>query len=179
METDPSIAIPFSAEVTDWVALRTSARWEKKIAGMVNGAGVPVFLPTIFRLSRYASKSRESELPLFPGYVFTSAGRFIQNPAIPRACRSKVAQILKPSDPEQLRLELSRLAGLVTDRKMIQEHVVGQPGDRIVITGGPLVGNEGTIIRLKPNKFAVIVEITMLGAKLLVELSEGMIAKEI
>lgn len=170
---------PFPADVVDWVALRTSARWEKKVAELLVAANVPLFLPTVSRIKHYSGKSRESVLPLFAGYVFASGSAFVRNPAVTPSCRSKVAQILKPADPEQLRSELARLAGLVTDRKLIQEHVVGQPGDRITITGGPLTGHEGTIVRLKPNQFAVVVEVGLIGARLEVELADGMVAKEV
>lgn len=168
----------FAHDVTDWIALRTSARWEKKIGNLIASIGAPVYLPMITKHTRYSSKARMSDLPLFPGYVFTSANSYIQNPAIPITARNKVAQVLKPKDPDSLRNDLLRFADLVQDRKLVQEKVVGEPGDRIVIVGGPLVGNEGKIIRLKPNRYAVIVEIDLIGAKLEVELSEGMIQKQ-
>ena len=168
----------FPTEVRDWVALRTSARWEKNVSEGVRSAGGFTFLPTVRRVTAYRGKKRMAEVPLFSGYVFTSASRFLDNPAVPKACRAKVAQVLKPSDPVKLREELLKLAGLVTDRKLIQERVVGQPGDRIRIVGGPLVGNEGKIVKLKPNRYAVIIEVSLIGAKLQVELAEGMIARE-
>ena len=169
---------PCPAEIRDWVALRTSARWEKKVSEEVRKGGGICFLPTVRRVTVYQGKRRTADVPLFSGYVFTSIGRFVDNPAISKACRSKVAQILKPSDPEQLRQELLQLSGLVADRKLIQERVVGQPGDRIRIVGGPLVGNEGKIIKLKPNRFAVIIEVSLIGARMQVELAEGMITRD-
>lgn len=178
--SSPSIITPaFPELIEDWAALRTSARWEKKIADGVARADCATFLPTFHRISSYRGKRRSSEVPLFSGYVFVSASGFIGNSAIPRELRSKIAQILKPTDPEQLRNELLKLAGLITDRKLVQERVVGQIGDPIRIVGGPLVGTEGKIVRLKPNRYAVIVEISMIGAKREVELSEGMITRDI
>jgi transcription antitermination factor NusG len=167
----------FPLDVRDWLALRTSARWEKRVATLVNEARVAVFLPTVRRVTAYRGKKRAAQVPLFPGYVFTSSGGFLDNPAIPKACREKVAQVLRPPDPEAFRQELLKVAGLVTDRKLIQERVVGQPGDHIRVVGGPLTGNEGTIVKLKPNKYAVIVEVSLIGARLEVELAEGMISR--
>lgn len=169
--------VPFPVHVRDWSALRTSARWEKKITDQVVRAGGAVFLPTVRRVSVYRGKRRSAEVPLFPGYVFVSAASFLNNPAIPHSCRQKVAQVLRPTDPDRLRSELLQLAGLLTDRKLIQERVVGQPGDRIRVVGGPLTGNEGTIVRLKPNKYAVVVEVSLIGARLEVELADSMITR--
>lgn len=169
--------IDFPTEVRDWSALRTSARWEKKIAEQVVRAGGAAFLPTVRRVTAYRGKRRSADVPMFSGYVFVSAAGFLDNPAIPQSCRGKVAQILRPTDPEQLRTELLQLAGLLTDRKLIQERVVGQPGDRIRVVGGPLTGNEGTIVRLKPNKYAVVVEVSLIGARLEVELADSMITR--
>jgi transcription antitermination factor NusG len=139
--------------------------------------GVPVFLPVYHRMTRYRGKTRTSQLPLFSGYVFCSAQQFVENHRVPPSCRSRVAQILRPLDPDRLRQELLTIAGLVTDRKLVQERVVGEIGDRIRITGGPLLGHEGKIVRLKPNRYAVIVEVSMIGARFQVELSEGMVAR--
>lgn len=179
VSTTSVISRAFPEAIQDWVALRTSARWEKKIADGVGRADCAIFLPTVHRISSYRGKRRSAEVPLFSGYVFVSASGFIGNPAVPRELRSKIAQVLKPTDPEQLRNELLKLAGLITDRKLVQERVVGQIGDRIRIIGGPLVGTEGKIIRLRPNRYAVIVEISMIGAKREVELSEGMIIRDL
>jgi transcription antitermination factor NusG len=170
---DPS----FPTDVRDWVALRTSARWEKRVATLVSDARVPVFLPTVRRVTAYRGKKRAAQVPLFAGYVFTSSSGFLDNPAIPKSCREKVAQVLRPSDADAFREELLKVAGLVTDRKLIQERVVGQPGDRIRVVGGPLTGNEGKIVKLKPNKYAVIVEVSLIGARLEVELAEGMVTR--
>ena len=175
MSSKPEIAFP--VHVRDWSALRTSARWEKKVADQVVRAGGAVFLPTVRRMTAYRGKRRSADVPLFSGYVFVSASDFLDNPAIPHSCRAKVAQILRPTDPDQLRTELLQLAGLMTDRKLIQERVVGQPGDRIRVVGGPMTGNEGTIVRLKPNKYAVVVEVSLIGARLEVELADSMITR--
>ena len=169
----PDLTFPLS--VRDWVALRTSARWEKRVATLVTEAHVAVFLPTVRRVTAYRGKKRAVQVPLFPGYVFTSSSGYLDNPAVPKSCREKVAQVLRPSDADSFREELLKVAGLVTDRKLIQERVVGQPGDRIRVVGGPLTGNEGTIVKLKPNKYAVIVELSLIGARLEVELAEGMV----
>jgi transcription antitermination factor NusG len=168
---------PYQPAVQGWIALRTAAQWEKKLAESLSAIGVPVFLPLMTRISVYRSKRRAVEVPIFSGYLFCEADGFIGNPRVSAGFRSKVAQVLRPSDPAQLRSELRRVAGLLTDRQLIQERVVGKPGDVVRITGGSLIGCEGTILRMKPNKWQVVLEVSFIGARIVAEVDDRLIEK--
>src|SRR5262245_24082437 len=102
----PVASFPFDPSVAHWVALRTAARWEKKIAGTLTDAGAAVFLPLMTRLTAYRGKRRAVEVPVFSGYLFCEERGFLGNPRVPAACRAKVAQVLRPPDPALLRAEL-------------------------------------------------------------------------
>ena len=167
----------FPDDVVDWTVLRTSGRWEKKLADDLSSVGVPIYLPTVTRVTVRVGKSSSSRLPMFPGYVFCSGVGFIGNSAVPANLRAKVAQVLRPADPDLLRRELMAIAELLTDRQLVQERVVGKPGETVRVVGGPLTGSVGTVIQLKPNKYAVVVEVSMLGTKLLAEIDESMLAR--
>jgi hypothetical protein len=168
---------PFIPTVRSWVALRTAARWEKSVATALAELAVPVFLPMMTRCNKYRTKHRASVVPVFSGYLFCEEGGFVGNPRVSRTCRAKVAQVLRPSDPESLRKELASVAGLLTDRHLVQERVLGRPGDVVRITGGPLVGNEGTILRLKPNKWQIVLEVSFIGARIVAELDDRLIER--
>ena len=171
------VAAAFPDDVTDWAALRTSARWEKKLADDLRRVGVPVYLPTVTRKTVRAGKETVARVPLFAGYVFCSAGGFVGNPAVPKPLRSRVAQVLRPADPGPLRAELRAIAALLTDRQLVQERVVGRPGETVRVIGGPLVGSVGKVVKLKPHKYAVVIEVSLIGVKLLAEIDEAMLAK--
>lgn len=168
---------PFPAYVVEWAALRTAARWEKRLADLLAAAQVPVFLPLMTRLSVYASKRRAVEVPVFGGYVFCSARDFVRNPCIGPGIRSKVAQVLLPPDPPKLRSELQAVAELLTNRELIQERLVGGVGDTVRIVGGPLHGFTGTVLRAKPHRWQLVLEISFLGARRLVEVDERMVER--
>ncbi len=170
-------ATSFPDDVADWAALRTSGRWEKKLAHDLSRVGVPVYLPTVTRVKSGQDTSAGSRLPLFAGYVFCSAAGFLGNPAVPKPLRARVAQILRPTDPESLRRELKAIADLLTDRQLVQERVVGQLGETVRVVGGPLTGSVGTIIKLKPHKYVVVIEVSLIGTKLLAEIDESMLAR--
>ena len=168
---------PFPDDVLDWAALRTSARWEKKLADDLTRVGVPVYLPTVTRKTVRVGRETLAQVPMFAGYVFCSAGAFVGNPAVPKPLRSRVAQVLRPSDPAPLRAELKAIADLLTDRRLVQERVVGRPGQTVRVVGGPFTGSVGTVVKLKPHKYAVVIEVSLIGVKLLAEIDEAMLAK--
>jgi len=173
----PLASLPFDESVTHWVALRTAARWEKNLAASLAEVGVPVFLPLMTRLSVYRNKQRAVDVPVFSGYLFCDGRGYLGNPRVPAACRAKVAQVLRPPDPDRLRAELLTLAGVLTDRQLVQERVVGRPGDVVRITGGSLAGCEGKILRLKPNRWQVVLEVSFIGARLVAEVDDRLIER--
>lgn len=167
----------FPDAVENWAALRTAARWEKTLADALAATGVPVFLPLMTRLTTYKSKRREARVPVFGGYVFVSEADFVGNKAVTPAVRAKVAQILRPPDPSRLRAELKAVAELLTDRELVQERLAGGVGDVVRITGGPLTGYVGTVVKAKPSKWQLVLEVSFLGARLEVEVDERLVER--
>jgi transcription antitermination factor NusG len=173
----PDPVLTMLDEVPRWAVLRTSARWEKRLAEVLTAVGVPAYLPLMSKVTTYRSKRRTAESLLFSGYVFCSETDFLGNPRVPPAVRKKVAQVLRAPDPEELRRELRDIAELLCNRQLVQECVFGRPGTVVRVVGGPLRGVEGVISRLKPEKRVIVLEITFLGVRQEVELEEHHIAK--
>lgn len=163
--------------VERWAALRTSARWEKSLAKALAGSGVPVFLPWVSRWRSVQGRRQESLIPLFSGYLFVSELDFLGNPRVLAATRRKVAQVLRPPDPNRLHAELLDLALLLSERRLVQERLVAQVGDVVRIRGGPLQGLLGRVLRLKPNRWALVLEISFLGLRLEAEVDERWVEK--
>jgi transcription antitermination factor NusG len=158
--------------VERWAALRTSARWEKQLALALERVGVPVFLPLMTRWTTSQGRQREHLIPLFPGYLFVSELDYLGNPRVLAATRRKVAQVLRPPDPPQLQRELLDLARLLSQRQLVQQRLVAQVGDVVRILGGPLEGHLGRVLRLKPNRWVLVLEISFLGLRLEAEVDE-------
>jgi transcription antitermination factor NusG len=167
----------FPTTVDTWAALRTPARWEKKISGLLAEAEIPVFLPLMTRFTTSHGKRRSSLVPVFPGYVFCSESAFLGNKRLTPGTRAMVAQVLRPSDPTRLRGELTEIAALLANRQLVQERLVGGVGDVVRITGGPLSGNEGRVIRVKPNRWVLVIEVSFLGVRLEAEVDERLVEK--
>jgi transcription antitermination factor NusG len=172
--TTPSL---LPASVDRWAALRTAARWEKKLAGVLATAGVPVFLPLMTRFTTSHGKRRAASVPIFPGYLFCSEADFLANKRLTPGTRAKIAQVLRPPDPGRLHTELRGISDLLTDRQLVQERLAGGVGDVVRVVGGPLAGNEGRIVRVKPNRWVLVIEVSFLGAKLEAEVDERLVEK--
>ncbi len=167
----------FPVTVERWAALRTAARWEKKLYAVLAAASVPVFLPLMTRFTTSHGKRRAANVPVFPGYLFVSEPDFLTNKRLTPGTRAKVAQILRPPNPAALRTELSGIADLLTDRQLVQERLAGGVGDVVRVVGGPLAGNEGRVVRVKPNRWVLVIEVSFLGAKMEAEVDERLVEK--
>jgi transcriptional antiterminator RfaH len=167
----------WNPDVTDWVALRMSARWEKKVAESLEAVGVPVFLPLLRKVTQYPGKRQVTEAPLFSGYVFCSGSGFIGEKTVPEGTRKMVAQILRPPDVGRFQEELATVAAFLSNHQLIQERVFGEVGDTVRIVAGPFRDREGVILELKPEKRKVILEIGFLNARLEVEMEEHLVRK--
>jgi transcription antitermination factor NusG len=162
--------------VDRWTVLRTSARWEKKIAGTLSGCGVPVFLP-LTRAGSNQLKNQHFEVPLFAGYVFCSEVHFLGNPSVPSTCRKQIAQILRPPNPERLREELGEIADFLRDHQLVQERMYGKKGGKVQVIAGAFAGYDGVIVGLNPKKRRVVLEISFLHVRLEVEVEEHVVKK--
>jgi transcriptional antiterminator RfaH len=168
---------PLPRGVERWAALRTAARWEKKLAAVLTAAGIPVFLPLMTRFTTSHGKRRSARVPVFPGYLFASEPGFLTSQRLTPGTRAKVAQVLRPPDPAILQTELRGIADLLTDRQLVQERLVGGVGDVVRVVGGPLAGHEGRVVRVKPNRWVLVIEVSFLGARMEAEVDERLVEK--
>ncbi len=163
--------------VERWAALRMSARWEKQIAEALRELGVPTFLPVMTRVVRYKSKRHETEIPLFSGYVFCSEQDFRDNRQIPPGIRRRIAQLLVPPDYAVLRQELLEIAEFLSDNRLVQERLVGRPGDLVRVKGGMFAGQSAIIRKLHPDQRRLTLGITFIGVQLEVVLDEDQVER--
>ena len=167
----------FDVQIEQWIALKTIPRFEKKIARDLAYIQVPVFLPTIKQRTKYLSKTSEANIPLFSCYLFASTEHFLDTKAVSPFTRAKIAKVLRPENPLKLKTELLDLRNVLCKHELVQEKVFGKPGDHVRVVRGPLLGTEGTILRLKPIQKILVLEVSMLGRKLIIEIGEEHLAR--
>jgi len=147
-----------------WFALRVKSNRENVTVSSLRGKGYDVCLPTYQKVVR----PKPVESPIFPGYVFCCFDVSHRLPilTVPGVVGivgcGKVPEPVKDDEMDYLRT----LAVSGVPRK--PSAYIGE-GDRIRVTGGPLNGVEGLLVREKDSDFLVI-SVTLLQRSLKVEM---------
>jgi transcription antitermination factor NusG len=150
-----------------WFAVAVMPRHEKSAATSLEYKGLDTFLPLYRKFHQYKSRTREFDLPVFPGYVFC---RFDISRCLPVLGTTGVIQILGcgrtpvPVDEE----EMLALQTVATRKLAMEPCPFVQVGETVRIKEGPLAGVRGTVIRVR-NMVRVVLSITLLMRSVSVE----------
>ena len=146
----PTASVPAGASLegkgTNWYALYTAPRHEKRVAKQIQQQGVACFLPLYRSVRRWKDRRKELALVLFPGYVFVRMPlqhrlRVLQ---LPGAVRLVTFNGQPASLPEA---EIERLQSHLSASGNIEPHPYLSVGRRVRVRSGPLKGLEGIILR--------------------------------
>jgi|ERR1043165_8028263 transcription antitermination factor NusG len=172
----PSSWQKLDASVEIWAAIRTAARWEKKLAGRLRALNISVFLPTLVRVTKYKSRTNRAEVPLFHGYVFFNYKELDRLNRDAPAMQG-IAQILKPPDPELLRTELAAISDLLPNAELVQRKVHGEIGEVVRVRRGAFKDTEGKIVRQMGRRGRLVIAVSYLGLSTEVELDDEAVEK--
>jgi transcription antitermination factor NusG len=159
-----------------WFAVAVKPRFDKAVARTLESKGFETLLPLYKTQHRYAARSKVSELPLFPGYVFC---RFNALTQLPILTTPGVTQILGTGNTP---LALSE-EEIVSIRVAIQANIPLQPfpflqaGHRVRIEEGALRGVVGLVVRIK-DCMRLILSITLLQRSVLLEIDRSHVSRE-
>jgi transcription antitermination factor NusG len=156
------------ADGPQWFAIAVKPRFDKSVAKALEGKGFETLVPLYKKQHRYAGRSKESELPLFPGYVFS---RFHVRVRLPILTTPGVTQILGNGNrPIPLsETEIASLKTAIEARVLLQPFPFLQVGQRVRIDEGALAGVVGIVIRLK-QPLRLVLSVTLLQRSVLLEI---------
>lgn len=155
-----------------WYAVRVRSKLEKVASAILRGKGYREFLPLYRTSRRWVDRVKESDDPLFPGYLF---------------CRLDITQQLLGvlTTPGVMSIvSAGRSPVPVSDdeiaaiQTVIRSGLPARPftslaiGDRVVIERGPLAGLEGIAVRVD-KKSRLVVSVPLLQRSVAVELERG------
>jgi transcription antitermination factor NusG len=175
-------AVPFSAESPAeggarlWFALAVKPRFDKAVARALETKGFQTFLPLYKKQHKYKARSKEFELPLFPGYVFC---RFNVLTRLPILITPGVTQILGAGNTP-IALSETEIASLQT---AIQANIPLQPfpfvqvGQKVRVSQGVLTGVEGIVMGFKQH-LRLVISITLLRRSVLLEIDRDQVTVE-
>jgi transcription antitermination factor NusG len=155
-------------ENRQWLALNVAPRHEKKVSCQLEHKGYETFLPLYRRQHQYGRRTREFQLPLFPGYLFCRADL---NERLPVLTIPGVLQFLGAgktptpiADDEICALQIAARVGL-----HMEPHGYWEKGQWVRIARGPLTGLEGMVV--DSNKpLRLVLSITLIQRSVLVEI---------
>lgn len=166
--TLPFPPLPSSLEALEWYAVRVRSHCERLASSILQAKGYHQFLPEVRSRRHWSDRTKELQVPLFPGYVFC---RFDAAHRLPILESAGVAGIvgfgprLTPIPAEEiLAVEtMLRLCGHVEPFPFLAL------GQKIRIERGPFTGLEGIVVAFKGG-FRLVASITLLQRSVAVEI---------
>jgi transcription antitermination factor NusG len=163
-----------SAAAPRWYAAQTCANRECRIASQLAGRTVEHFLPTYRSVRQWSDRRVCLERALFPGYVF------VRVPALERLRVLEIPGVVRlvgfagrPAPLEDG--EVEAIQQLLGAGYRTAPHPYLGPGRRVRLTGGPLRGLEGTIVRGR-NRTRFVVSVDLIAGSMSVEVSAADLA---
>jgi len=151
-----------------WFALQVRTRHESGVACYLQGKGYEWFLPLYRSRKRWSDRIKESDAPLFPGYLFC---RFNPQDRLPILKTPGVTQIVGynhvPIPVDEA--EIDAIRTLVASGLPNRPCAYFQVGNRVRIETGALRGLEGILLELK-GKRRLVLSISLLQRSVSVEI---------
>jgi transcriptional antiterminator NusG len=151
-----------------WYALQVRTRFEKIVASHVGKKGFEEYLP-LYRTSRqWSDRVKQTDVPLFPGYVFC---KFDINERLPLLMIPGVMCVVNFGGapfaiPEP---EIRAVQDVVASGLEYEPWPFSSVGQPVQVKAGPLKGLEGLIVEVKKN-YRLVISVTLLNRSVSVEI---------
>lgn len=156
-----------------WFALQVRTRFEKNVASFLDGKGYEWFLPTYISRRRWSDRTKELELPLFPGYLFCRFNPQERLPILKTPGMISIVGTAKTPTP----VDASEIVAL---RTLVKSDIPRQPwpflkvGQRVRIEYGSLAGLEGILLQIKGSD-RIILSVSLLQRSVAAEVDSSWI----
>lgn len=159
----------------NWFAAYTRPRHEKAVASALDQRGYEIVFPSYQFASRWKDRTKQVELPLFPGYLFVRCEvrkrlPVLQTPGLLHLVSDDRGPLPVPDgEVENLRLAMA-------GRARLEAVPFLKIGDRVLVRHGPLAGLEGILVA-KRNMLRVVISVELLARSVAVEIDGAWLAK--
>ena len=151
-----------------WYALHVRTRFEKVVARNLRGKGYEEFLPLYRRISRWSDRTKEIELPLFPGYVFCKFNPNNRLPVLMVPGVNTVVSAGKNFVPVK-ESDLDGVRAVLKSNSYFEPWPFLEAGQRVRVEHGPFAGTEGIVITFK-NTWRLVISVNILRRSVAVEI---------
>ena len=168
---DAPLSVQRSIAESNWYAIQTRARHEKRVARHLREYGVTTFLPLLRRVSAWSDRKKRVEVPLFSCYTFVQVAltndirmRILRAPSVLRFVggAGKGAKI-----PDE---QIGSIRTILKEDIPCAMHPFLCAGKRVRIRGGCLEGVEGILSEgIRGRRLVISVEILQRSLSIEVE----------
>jgi transcription antitermination factor NusG len=154
--------------IHSWYAIRVRSRFEQTVSVGLAGKGYHEYLPLYHSRRTWSDRSKDLDLPLFPGYLFC---RFDVQNRLPILTTPGVISIVGiGKNPVAIsNEEIEAIQTMIRSGLHLQPWPQLAVGSSVVIEQGPLKGIEGVALDVK-NKYRLFVSVPLLQRSVSVEI---------
>ncbi len=157
-----------------WFALMVRSNREKTASLLLENVGYECFLPTSKYRRRWSDRMKETEVPLFPGYLFC---RMNPHNRLPVLMTPGVIQIVgvgtTPIPVEEGEIAAIQRVGKSGLSTMPWPYL--EVGDAVRIEDGPLRGMNGLIVKIKSG-LKLVLSVSLLQRSVAVEVDRSWVS---
>ena len=162
-------------ESENWYAVQVWTQYEKVVSTALTLKGIETLLPAKRVLRHWCDRTKPSDVPLFPGYVFA---RFDPERTLPVLVTPKVQRIVnfgKYPDPIPDK-EIAAIRKVVASGFDAESCPTPTIGERVHILSGPLAGVSGVLTERR-SSLRLIVSVELIRRSISVEVTPSMLAQ--
>jgi transcriptional antiterminator RfaH len=161
------ILVPTAVDAR-WVAFYTLSRREKDLMRKLEATAIPFYAPLIRRrLHSAGGRTRFSQVPLFPGYVFSLVDDDQRRAAL---ATNTIARWLPIGDESSLVADLRSIRRLIETEQPLTPEARLEAGHPVRVRSGPLRGLEGVVVKRRgEQRLLVAVRFLNQGASIELE----------
>jgi transcriptional antiterminator NusG len=157
-EINTKLHVPgIAGEESNWYAIHTVARHEKRVVQRLQENGVHTFLPLMQEIRQWTDRRAKVEVPLFSCYAFVRTAqkteerlKVLRTPGVLAFVGSERAGTPIPS------VEIENLQMAIREKLPFAIHPFLTVGKRVRVRGGSLDGVEGILVRRGEDQSLVL-----------------------
>jgi transcription antitermination factor NusG len=141
-----------------WLAVYTKPRWEKKVNKLLQEKGVESYCPLNKIRRKWSDRIKTVEEPLFKSYVFVKVNELDRTSV--RMTNGVINFVYWDGKPAVIKeKEINAIRRFLDEYENVEVRPMDlKVNQRVVITGGPLMDQEGKIIALRSKIAKVAID---------------------
>ena len=151
-----------------WYGVRVRSKHEQIASTVLIGKGYQPFLPSYKMSRRWTDRNKQTEFPLFPGYLFCRMGASDRMPVLTSTGVVGIVGVGKTPEPID-ETEIEAIRAILQSGLPVRPWPFVRPGDRVQVACGPLRGVQG-IVERSPDQCRLVVSVQLLQRSISVEL---------